>query len=108
MFEQVFRTVPTIYLALKDSLPEIENNIIKVTVTNTPQKEHFEAKTREVLEFLRTHFDEKIEDVVVEANEMLEIKKVIIYDSKEKLQNLKDQNPEIEDFLQISELKMKD
>jgi len=108
MFEQVFRAVPTIYLALKDTLPEIENNIIKVTVTNTPQKEHFEAKTREVLEFLRTHFDEKIEDVVVEANEMLEMKKVIIYDSKEKLQNLKDQNPEIEDFLQISELKMKD
>ena len=107
LFNQVFASVPTIYIPLKESLPEIENNIIKVTVKNDIQKEHFEAKTREVLEFLRTHFDEKIEDVIVETNEQLETKK-IIYDVKEKLQNFKEQNPEIEDFMQILDLKIKD
>jgi hypothetical protein len=107
MFNHVFSSVPTIYIPLKESLPEIENNIIKVTVKNEIQKEHFEAKTREVLEFLRTHFDEKIEDVVVETNEKLETKK-IIYDIKEKLQNFKEQNAEIEDFIQVLELKIKD
>jgi len=107
MFNHVFASVPTIYIPLKESLPEIENNIIKVIVKNDIQKEHFEAKTREVLEFLRTHFDEKIEDVIVETNEQLETKK-IIYDVKEKLQNFKEQNPEIEDFMQILDLKIKD
>jgi hypothetical protein len=38
----------------------------------------------------------------------LKTKKTIIYDVKEKLQNFKEQNPEIEDFLQILELKIKD
>jgi len=107
MFEQVFASVPTIYFSLKETLPEVENNVIKVTVKNEIQKEHFEAKTREVLEFLRTHFDEKIEDVVVVTNEKMETKK-IIYDVKDKLQNFKEQNEEFEDFLQILELKIKD
>ena len=107
MFEQIFSAIPTIYYTLKDLLPEIENNIIKVTVKNDVQKEHFEAKTREVLEYLRTHFDEKIEDIVVESNENMVTKK-IIYDAKDKLQNFKEQNQEFEDFLQILDLKIKD
>jgi len=107
MFDQVFASVPTIYIPLKETLPKVENNIITVSVKNEVQKEHFEAKTREVLEFLRTHFSEQIEDIVVEANEQLETKK-IIYDVKDKLQNFKEQNTEFEDFLQILELKIKD
>jgi len=107
MFNNVFASVPTIYIPLKESLPKIENNIIKVTVKNDIQKEHFEAKTREVLEFLRTHFNEQIEEIIVEANEQLETKK-IIYDVKDKLQNFKEQNAEFEDFLQILDLKIKD
>ena len=106
MFNQVFASVPTIYIPLKDSIPEINNNIIKVIVKNDVQKEHFEAKIREVLEFLRTHYDEKIEDVTVESNEKLVTKK-IIYDVKDKLQNFKEQNEEFEDFLQILDLAIK-
>jgi hypothetical protein len=107
MFEQIFASVPTIYIPLKELLPEIENDIIKVTVKNEIQKEHFEAKKREVLEYLRTHYDEKIEDVVVETNEKMETKK-IIYDIKDKLLNFKEQNEEFEDFLQILDLTIKD
>jgi hypothetical protein len=107
MFNHVFASIPTIYIPLKESLPKIENNVILVTVKNDVQKEHFEAKTREVLEFLRSNFTEQIEDVVVKTNEQLETKK-IIYDVKEKLQNFKEQNSEIDDFIQILELKIKD
>jgi hypothetical protein len=107
MFEQVFASVPTVFFTLKDSLPEIENNIIKFVVKNEIQKDHFESKTREALEYLRTHFNEEIEDIVVETNEKLETKK-IIYDVKDKLQNFKEQNEEFEDFIQILELKIKD
>jgi hypothetical protein len=106
MFEQVFAAVPTIYIPLKELLPEVENNVIKVVVKNEIQKEHFEAKTRDVLAFFRTHYDEKIEDIVVETNENLETKK-IIYDDKDKLQNFKEQNEEFEDFVQILELTIK-
>ena len=107
MLTQVFASIPIIYYSLKETLPEIKNNIIHVVVKNTLQKEHFEAKTREVLAFLRTHFDEKIENVIVEANEQLETKK-IIYDVKDKLQNFKEQNIEFDDFIQILDLKIKD
>jgi hypothetical protein len=107
MFEQVFASVPTIYIPLKELLPKLENNIIKVVVKNDIQKEHFEAKTRDVLAFLRTHYNEQIEDIVVETNEKLETKK-IIYDVKDKLQNFKEQNEEFEDFLHILDLKIKD
>ncbi|MCL2168201.1 MAG: hypothetical protein FWH59_03640 [Lentimicrobiaceae bacterium] len=107
MFEQVFAAIPIIYHPLKESLPEIENNIIKVIVKNKIQKEHFEAKTREVLEYLRINFDEKIEDVIVETDEKMETKK-IIYDVKDKLQNFKEQNEEFEDFMQILDMKIKD
>ncbi|MCL1850027.1 MAG: hypothetical protein FWF70_01255 [Bacteroidetes bacterium] len=107
MFGQVFASVPTIYFPLKEYLPEIENNIIKVTVKNDVQKEHFEAKTREVLEYLRTHYDEQIEDIVVKTDEKMVTKK-IIYDVKDKLQNFKEQNEEFDEFLQILELQIKD
>jgi hypothetical protein len=78
-----------------------------VVVKNDIQKEHFESKTREVLAFLRTNYDEQIEDIRVETNEKLETKK-IIYDIKDKLQNFKEQNEEFEDFLHILDLKIKD
>jgi hypothetical protein len=107
MFTHVFSSVPTIYIPLKDSLPKIENNIIKLTVKNDIQKEHFEAKKREALEYLRTHCDEQIEDIVIETDEQLVTKK-IIYDVKDKLQNFKEQNEEFEDFLQILDLQIKD
>ena len=107
MFNHVFVSVPTIFIPLKDILPEIENNVIKVVVKNDIQKEHFEAKIREALEYLRTHYNEQIDDILVKTNEKLETKK-IIYDVKDKLQNFKEQNEEFEDFLQILELKMKD
>jgi hypothetical protein len=107
MFNQVFASVPTIYFPLKETLPEIENNIIKITVKNEIQKEHFEAKKREVLEYLRTHFNEQVEDITVEANEQMATKK-IIYDPRDKLQNFKEQNIEFEDFVQILDLKIKD
>jgi len=106
-FEQVFSSIPTIYIPLKEILPKIENNSITVNVKNDVQKEHFEAKTRDLLSYLRTHFDEKVENIVVETNEQLETKK-IIYDAKDKLQNFKEQNGEFEDFIQILDLKIKD
>jgi DNA polymerase III delta prime subunit len=107
MFEQVFAHVPTIYYPLKETVPVFEDNIIKIVVKNEIQKEHFEAKKREALEYLRTHFDEKIEDVVIEINEKMETKK-IIYDIKDKLQNFKEQNEEFDAFLQILDIKIKD
>ena len=107
VFNHIFASVPTIYYPLKDTLPKLENKIITVTVKNEIQKEHFEAKTREVLDYFRTHYNTQIEEIIVEANEQMETKK-IIYDVKDKLQNFKEQNAEFEDFLQILDLKIKD
>jgi len=107
MFEHVFASVPTIYYPLKETLPEIENSIIKIIVKNDVQKEHFEAKIRDVLEFLKNRYPEHVENIIVETNEKLETKK-IIYDVKDKLQNFKEQNVEFDEFLQILDLKIKE
>ena len=108
MFNLVFENVPTIYLPFKESIPQIENHIITFIVKNEIQKEHFEAKKREVLEYLRIHYDEKIEDIVVEIDEQLLDTKKIIYDAKDKYQNFKEQNEEFETSIQILELTIKD
>ena len=107
MFTKIYSSVPTIYIPFKDSLPEIENNTISFVVKNEIQKEHFEAKKREAVEFLHNNYNLHVNDIIVETNERLETKK-IIYDVKDKMQNFMENNDEFDDFVQILDIKIKD
>lgn len=107
MFESVFKDIPTIYYPLKDYVPMIQDNIIEINLKNNLQKDHFDPKIREVLAYLRTNFNEAIEDIVVRVDESVVTRKVI-YDTADKMKNLAEQNPSFEDFNAILELRVKE
>jgi hypothetical protein len=107
MLTAVFQSIPTIYYPLKNIIPELKDNTIHLLVVNTIQKEHFENKKREVLEYLNQHAPNIIEDIIVTADEKAETKK-IIYTQEDKYQNFTEQNSNFQEFLQILNLKIID
>lgn len=107
LFDTIFSHTPTIYYPLKGYVPKIKGNLIYIDLKNEIQKEHFEPKIREILSYLRTHFNERIEDVLVNVDETIVTKK-IIYDTVDKMKNLNEQNSNFEEFSAILDLKVKE
>lgn len=107
MFETVFKDIPTIYYPLKEYVPTIQDNVIEINLKNDLQKDHFDPKIREVLAYLRTNFNDAIEDIVVRVDESVVTRKVI-YDTADKMKNLAEQNPSFEDFNAILDLRVKE
>ena len=81
--------------------------MIKVEVLNDFQKDQYEMRKRAVLEYWRNHFTTNVDDLEIIVNENLEMKK-IIYSSEDKMKNLEEQNPEIRNFLQVLNFRVKD
>jgi len=107
LFKDVFEKAPMIYFPLKDHIPTFENNIIKIEVLNTFQQEQYQMHKRAILEYWRTHFTDNVDDIEITLNEHLEVKK-IIFTADDKFKNLKEQNPQITDFMNILNFKIKD
>lgn len=107
LFEDLFKHIPILYFPLKGYIPEIMDNKIHLNLKNQIQKEHFEPKIREVLAYLRTHYSDLIEDVIINVDETVVTRK-IIYDTVDKLKNLNEQNQNFEEFNSILNLKVKD
>lgn len=105
MFEQVFVNIPSIYFPYREYTPELKDNIIHFKVNNEIQKENIETQKRDVLEFLRNHFDNAIEDLVITSDQTF-IPKKIIYDQKDKFENFAEENPNFVDFVKILNLHM--
>lgn len=107
LFEELFSNTPMIYHPLKDKVPTLEDGVIKVEVLNDFQKDQFEMRKRAVLEYWRNHFTINVDDLEIAVNENMEMKK-IIYSSDDKMKNLEEQNPDIRDFLQVLNFRVKD
>lgn len=107
LFEELFSNIPMIYHPLKDKLPTLEDGVIKVEVLNDFQKDQFEMRKRAVLEYWRNHFAINVDDLEIAVNENMEMKK-IIYSSDDKMKNLEEQNPDIRNFLQVLNFRVKD
>lgn len=105
MFEQVFVNIPSIYFPYREYTPELKDNIIHFKVNNEIQKENIETQKRDILEFLRNHFDNAIEDLVITSDQTF-IPKKIIYDQKDKFENFAEENPNFVDFVKILNLHM--
>lgn len=108
MFELLFREIPTIYYPLKDIIPPISDNVITVSVNNELMKENFESRTRLALEYLRNHYSPQVDDIKVVVREDTQPKKKLIYDTQDKMDDLKNQNPDLPEFLEILKLSAKD
>lgn len=107
MLNIIFEKFPTIHHPLKDILPDLKENKMLVKVKNNIQLEHFTAKKREVLAYLREHVTPSIEDVSVILDTNL-VSKKILYDHKEKLDYLREENAEISNFIEILKLTIKE
>lgn len=105
MFEQVFVNIPSIYFPYREYTPELKDNLIHFKVNNEIQKENIETQKRDILEFLRNHFDNAIEDLVITSDQTF-IPKKIIYDQKDKFENFAEENPNFVDFVKILNLHM--
>ena len=108
MFELLFREIATIYYPLKGMVPTIEQNIIRVKVKNESMKENFESRIRLALEYLRNNYDPRIDDIQVEVDVQTETVNKVIYDTQDKMNDLKKENPDLPDFLKILNLSAKD
>ena len=106
MVEAIFQKKPAFYHQLHDYLPRYENDIIYVDVENDFQKNQLEMSKRAMLEYWRNQFKLNVNEIefVIHEHE----KKKVIYTSEDKVANMLEQNPELKDFLQVLNFRIKD
>lgn len=106
MVDVIFAKKPAFYHQLRDYLPRFENEIIYVDVENDFQKNQLEMSKRAMLEYWRNQFKLNINDIefVIHEHE----RKKVIYTSEDKVNNMLEQNPELKDFLQVLNFRIKD
>ena len=106
MVDVIFQKKPAFYHQLKDYPPRYENDVIYVDVENDFQKNQLEMSKRAMLEYWRTQFTLNIDEIefVIHEHE----KKKVIYTSEAKVNNMLEQNPELKDFLQVLNFRIKD
>lgn len=107
MFEEMFSGHPMIYYTFKDILPVYEDGVIKIEVQNEFQKNQYEMRKRALVEYWRAHFKINLDDVEIICNENMETKK-IIYSAEDKMENLKEQNEALQQFLKVLKFDVKD
>ena len=106
MVDVIFQKKPAFYHQLKDYLPRYENDVIYVDVENDFQKNQLEMSKRAMLEYWRNQFRLNVNEIefVIHEHE----KKKVIYTSEDKVNNMLEQNPELKDFLQVLNFRIKD
>ena len=106
MVDVIFQKKPAFYHQLKDYLPRYENDIIYVDVENDFQKNQLEMSKRPMLEYWRNQFKLNVDEIefVIHEHE----RKKVIYTSEDKVENMLEQNPELKDFLQVLNFRIKD
>ena len=106
MVDAIFQKKPAFYHQLRDYPPRYENDTIYVDVENDFQKNQLEMSKRAMLEFWRNQFKLNVNDIefVIHEHE----KKKVIYTSEDKVNNMLEQNPELKDFLQVLNFRIKD
>ena len=106
MIDIVFDKVPTLQAPLKHYVPEIKEFIIHISLKNDFQQDDFASKKNEVLQYLRNNFDERINDVETAMAKEDDVQKYIL-DDDDKLTELKQQNPDLGDFIKTLNLRIK-
>ena len=106
MVDSIFQKKPAFYHQLYDYLPGYENDVISVDVENDFQKNQLEMSKRAMLEYWRNHFQLNVDDIefVIREHE----RKKVIYTSEDKVNNMLEQNPDLKDFLQVLNFRIKD
>ena len=106
MVEAIFADVPTLHEPLKHYHPVRKENILVIPVKNDLQENAFAPRKHQVLCYLRQNWDETLDDIEVKLDNAMETKKYIL-DDNDKLNALREQNPDIADFIKSLNLRIK-
>ncbi|MBR4136497.1 MAG: hypothetical protein IKU03_08860 [Bacteroidales bacterium] len=104
--EAIFKNLPMLYYSLKKTVPTYEQDVLKVEVSNSIQEEELRQRKRAVLEYWRNHFKMNVDDFEIVLNED-KVTETAILTSEEQFQRMKEQNPELLEFLDILKFRMK-
>lgn len=106
MVEAIFSDMPTLHEPLKHYHPVRKENILIIPVKNDIQENDFAPRKHQVLRYLRDNWDETLDDIEVKLEVGMEVKKYIL-DDNDKLNALREQNPDIVDFIRSLNLRIK-
>ena len=107
MVDTVFAEEPTLHAPLKHYSPTLQENVIKLSLKNDLQDNAFAMKKNEALRFMRENYDENINDIEAKVDEMMITKKFIMT-TEDKIQVLKEQNADFDNFIKVLNLRVKD
>ena len=102
----MLRNVASAIDTKKKTVPAFENGVLTVEVSNNIQEEELEQRKRAVLEYWRTHFKMDLDDFEIVLNEN-KVTETAILTSDEQFQRMKEQNPELLEFLDVLKFRMK-
>ena len=106
MVDALFADMPTLHEPLKHYHPVRKENILIIPVKNDIQENAFAPRKHQVLAYLRQNWDETLDDIEVKLDISMETKKYIL-DDNDKLNALREQNPDIADFIKSLNLRIK-
>ena len=106
LVETLFADLPTLHEPLKHYHPVRKENILIIPVKNDIQENAFAPRKHQVLKYLRDNWDETVDDIEVKLDINMETKKFIL-DDNDKLNALREQNPDIADFIKSLNLRIK-
>lgn len=107
LFTELFENDHIIFHSFKDETPQYEDDIIRIVLKNNIQKEQFETRKKSILEYWRNHYTLNVDDIEFIVNEQKKEKTVII-NSEDKFRNMKEQNAQLVDFLNVLGFRMKE
>jgi len=105
MCDTILKQDKVIYHPFKENIPQYENLVITIVVSNGIVEDFFKDKKREILSYMRNNFDDKIEDIVLDIQKETVQKKYLL-SNREQADLLHQQNREFSDFVNLLELKL--
>ncbi|MCQ2285097.1 MAG: hypothetical protein MJZ57_09375 [Bacteroidales bacterium] len=107
LVDELFVKTPTLYFTMKRTEPTYDNDVITIEVKNKIQEEELDKRRRVILEYWRNHFQLNVDDLEIVVNED-KVTSTAILSADEQFQKMKEQNPELLDFLNALNFRMKD
>lgn len=105
MVDNLFHTTPTHCLILERDIPKYENDVITIEVNNQIIGEELERRKRAILEYWRNHFKLNVDDFEIVVNEEMKVGSAILT-ADDQFKKMKEQNPQLLDFLNAMNFKM--
>lgn len=105
LVDLIFEKVPTLKSFLKFKVPEMKEFNAVLVLKNEIQCDDFNSKKVEVLRYLRNNFDQRINDIDVVLEERPDDTKYVLTED-DKLDELRKQNPDMNGFINILNLRL--